>query len=200
MKIHTLFATSALAAFALATPIEYADALDRRQAGTTVIPACATATGTATPVAPSTIASATAGCVGVVTFGQNTIRNDIVDGVCKPFTLIFARGTSENMNMGNLVGPPFVLALEQAFGGSQNVAVQGVNNYPADVAGFCAGGSSTGSANMAQVLLILFFLTAMTRLLTTVITADRANRNPMPKHQTLHLGLQPRRAGGPQRC
>ena len=35
--------------------------------------------------------------------------------------------------------------------GPGNVAVQGVNNYPADVNGFNAGGSATGSQNAASV-------------------------------------------------
>ena len=32
------------------------------------------------------------------------------------------------------------------------MAVQGVNNYPADIAGFEAGGSATGSQNLAQLI------------------------------------------------
>lgn len=35
--------------------------------------------------------------------------------------------------------------------GAGNVAVQGVNNYPADVNGFFMGGSATGSQNAASV-------------------------------------------------
>lgn len=71
--------------------------------------------------------------------------------MCKAFTLIFARGTTENGNIGDIVGPPFVAALNSMLGSSQ-VAVQGVNNYPADIAGFEAGGSATGSQNMAQLI------------------------------------------------
>jgi hypothetical protein len=55
--------------------------------------------------------------------------------------------------MGGLVGPPFEQALESMLGSAQ-VAVQGVNNSPADVAGFLAGGSATRSQNMAQVRLL----------------------------------------------
>lgn len=58
--------------------------------------------------------------------------------------------TLESGNIGGLVGPPFVAALKAKLGAS-NVAVQGVNNYPADILGFLAGGSATGSANMASV-------------------------------------------------
>lgn len=69
---------------------------------------------------------------------------------CKEFTLIFARGTGEDPNLGNLVGPPFVYALNATFG-TANVAVQGVNNYPATDATYCGGGSLTGSQNLASV-------------------------------------------------
>ena len=53
--------------------------------------------------------------------------------------------------MGGIVGPPFVDALVSMLGES-NVAVQGVNNYPADVAGFQAGGSATGSQDAADLI------------------------------------------------
>jgi cutinase len=90
-----------------------------------------------------------AGCANINLAGET--RNDITSGLpCKNFTLIFARGTFENGNIGGLVGPPFVTALVSMLGSSR-VAVQGVNNYPANVAGFLAGGSTTGSADMAQV-------------------------------------------------
>jgi hypothetical protein len=92
------------------------------------------------------------GCADVILAGET--RNDIVDGLpCKNFTLIFARGAFETGNVGGLVGPPFEQALESMLG-SAEVAVQGVNHYPADVAGFLAGGSATGSQNMAQVRLL----------------------------------------------
>ncbi|KAI9708040.1 MAG: hypothetical protein M1820_004244 [Bogoriella megaspora] len=136
------------------TPAAVADyqALEER-AGTTPTPtgtAC-TATTSPAPVSPSLIAQAVAGCVGVLPAGTNDTRNDIVNGVCKPFTLIFARGTSEDPNLGNLVGPPFIYALNATFG-TKNVAVQGVNNYPASVPEFCIGGSPSGSQNLAQLI------------------------------------------------
>lgn len=53
-------------------------------------------------------------------------QNDLVNGVCKPVTILFARGTTEPGNMGNLTGPPFVQAVGQAMG-ADNVAVQGVD-------------------------------------------------------------------------
>lgn len=79
--------------------------------------------------------------------------NDVIDGVCKPVTYIFARGTTELGNMGSTVGPALQRALESAFG-SNNVATQGVT-YPADVAGAISGalnpGSAQGSRTMASL-------------------------------------------------
>ena len=117
-----------------------------------VLPRATTTTAVATLTAGATsipTAAIPASCTNIDLAGET--RNDITSGLpCKNFTLIFARGTFESGNIGGIVGPPFVDALVSMLGSAQ-VAVQGVNNYPADVAGFDAGGSATGSANMAQV-------------------------------------------------
>lgn len=76
--------------------------------------------------------------------------NDVIDGVCKPVTYIFARGTTELGNMGSTVGPALQRALESAFGGN-NVATQGVT-YPADVAGAISGALNPGSAQGARTM------------------------------------------------
>lgn len=73
-------------------------------------------------------------------------RNDLINGACAEVTVIFARGTTEAGNVGSIAGPPFFGALEDEFSEAQ-VAIQGVD-YPADVAGFLAGGSSAGAATM----------------------------------------------------
>lgn len=86
------------------------------------------------------IEKAVAGCDGVTLKG--VVKNDIIDGICKPVTLLFARGTGETGNIGELVGPPFALALEKEFG-KGNVAVQGVNDYSATTTQFCEGGMLT---------------------------------------------------------
>lgn len=70
---------------------------------------------------------------------------------CKAMTVIFARGTTEQGNVGTLAGPPFFQALSTMVGGDANLAVQGVN-YPADIPGFLAGGDKQGSATMAQLV------------------------------------------------
>ena len=77
-------------------------------------------------------------------------QNDLRNGVCKPLTILFARGTTEGGNVGTLAGPPFFEAVGQAMG-ADNVAVQGID-YPADIQGFLAGGDAGGSALMAQMV------------------------------------------------
>nr|POE95407.1 cutinase [Quercus suber] len=77
-------------------------------------------------------------------------ENQLTDGTaCRAVTIIFARGTFESGNVGSLTGPPFFQAVANLLG-SSSVAVQGVA-YPADVAGFEAGGDATGSALMAKL-------------------------------------------------
>lgn len=74
-------------------------------------------------------------------------RNDL-SGVCKPITVIYARGTGESGNVGSVAGPPFFSALDSAFGAG-NVAVQGVD-YAATAAGF--GGDPAGNSKMAGLV------------------------------------------------
>ncbi|KFY07955.1 hypothetical protein V492_06679 [Pseudogymnoascus sp. VKM F-4246] len=78
-------------------------------------------------------------------------RNDLTDGsACKAVTVIFARGTTESGNVGAFAGPPFFSALATAIG-TDNLAVQGVD-YPADIAGFLAGGDAAGSKLMGELV------------------------------------------------
>ncbi|KAF3314741.1 hypothetical protein TWF173_004551 [Orbilia oligospora] len=84
---------------------------------------------------------------------SRTTRNDLQNGsACKPFTLIFARGTTEVGNLGTVVGPPLISALGRVLpGGANSLAIQGVN-YPANVAGFAVGGDRAGSRDMAALV------------------------------------------------
>lgn len=83
---------------------------------------------------------------------SSSTQNDVTNGGgCKAMTVLFARGTTEAGNMGTIAGPPFVSAVGQMMGGAANVAVQGIE-YPANVAGFLAGGDRRGSALMAQMV------------------------------------------------
>lgn len=65
-------------------------------------------------------------------------------------TVIYARGTTEQGNVGSVAGPPFFDALD-AMMGAGNVKVQGVK-YPADIAGFLAGGDAGGTGTMASMV------------------------------------------------
>lgn len=79
-----------------------------------------------------------------------TTRNDLIDGECKEVTVIFARGTTEAGNVGSIAGPPFFDALDDVLGRG-TVAIQGVD-YPADIAGYLAGGSREGARTMAGLV------------------------------------------------
>ncbi|KAL1630591.1 putative cutinase precursor [Diplodia seriata] len=80
--------------------------------------------------------------------GSSSTSNDVTDGVCKPVTYIFARGTTETGNMGTTVGPALQQKLESALG-ADKLATQGVN-YAADVAGTVVGSVSPGQAEGSQ--------------------------------------------------
>lgn len=77
----------------------------------------------------------------------STTRNEL--GQCAPITVIFARGTVEPGNVGDLAGPQLFNALDILYGDS-NVAVQGVN-YPATIAGYLGGGDVGGAATLAAL-------------------------------------------------
>lgn len=77
---------------------------------------------------------------------QQTTYNDL-RGTCKPYTILFARGTTEPGNVGILVGPPFIEALKAKVG-KKLLAIQGVNSYDADVDGYLDGGDAGGIASM----------------------------------------------------
>jgi len=77
--------------------------------------------------------------------GEKTTYDDLSGG-CKPYTIVFARGTLELGNVGVLVGPPFFQALKDRLGAA-NVAVQGIK-YDADIDGYFEGGDPAGSIEM----------------------------------------------------
>jgi cutinase len=96
------------------------------------------------------------GLEGIVnTTGANATATNVNGTVtkaataCPDIAVLFARGTTEPGNMGFLTGPPFTTALQNYANGS-SIAIQGID-YPADVAGFKAGGSSLGATTMADL-------------------------------------------------
>lgn len=65
-------------------------------------------------------------------------------------TLIYARGTNEDGNVGTVAGPPWFTRLRAALGTSL-INVQGVT-YSATVAGYLAGGDAAGSTEMLRLI------------------------------------------------
>lgn len=61
---------------------------------------------------------------------SSNTANDVTNNTpCKGVTIIFARGTGERGNIGSVIGPPLLKALQSKL--PNNVAFQGVP-YPAD--------------------------------------------------------------------
>ena len=84
-----------------------------------------------------------------------TVANDLLDGVCKPVTLIYARATNEPGNIGNF-GQQLIASMNETLGAS-NLAVQGVD-YPADDNGAVTGiigGINPASTQGAQTQAVL---------------------------------------------
>lgn len=76
--------------------------------------------------------------------GGATTRSDLVDGKCGSVMVVFARGTTETGNVGQVAGPPFFDALAAK---APDLAVQGVD-YAASVGGIIQGGDKAGTATM----------------------------------------------------
>ncbi|OHF01479.1 cutinase [Colletotrichum orchidophilum] len=85
------------------------------------------------------------------TTGMPLLGNTTRAVTCPDVAVLYARGTNEPGNVGFLTGPPFFDALRTYMNGTGSIAIQGVNSYPAQPAGFFAGGSATGAAFAAQV-------------------------------------------------
>ena len=76
--------------------------------------------------------------------GSGTTRNDLVGGKCGHAVVVFARGTTEAGNVGQVAGPPFFDALAARV---PELTVQGVD-YPAGVGGIVEGGDKAGTSKM----------------------------------------------------
>lgn len=87
-------------------------------------------------------------------YGADTY-NQLTDGTaCRPVTVIYARGTTQEGNVGSAdsEGPTFFNALAKALsGGTSSLAIQGVT-YPANVFGFLAGGDANGATTMFNLI------------------------------------------------
>jgi cutinase len=69
----------------------------------------------------------------VIARQDSTTENGLTADSCKALTVIFARGTNEPGNVGDIAGPPFFSALRSDLGTDQ-VTVQGVD-YGATIFG-----------------------------------------------------------------
>ena len=80
--------------------------------------------------------------------------NQLTDGTaCRAVTVIYARGTTQEGNVGSAdsEGPTFFNALASRLGGTSRLAIQGVT-YPADIFGFLAGGDANGATTMFNLI------------------------------------------------
>ncbi|QSZ35346.1 hypothetical protein DSL72_008216 [Monilinia vaccinii-corymbosi] len=76
-------------------------------------------------------------------------ENGLSTDACKPVIVIFARGTTEEGNIGLRVGPPLIASLRSALT-TAKVTMQGVD-YSANVLGYLAGGDNAGSETLANL-------------------------------------------------
>lgn len=99
------------------------------------------------------------------TTGYDTTSNQLTDGTpCRATTVIYARGTTQDGNIGAAgdVGPDLFNNLSSIIGASK-LAVQGVD-YPATIAGYLAqlaGDNGTGGQTMADLVTRVSFLLRM---------------------------------------
>ncbi|CAF9934043.1 MAG: hypothetical protein HETSPECPRED_009085 [Heterodermia speciosa] len=75
--------------------------------------------------------------------GSNTANDVTNKAACKAITVIFARGTGESGNIGSVIGPPLLKALQSKVGAGK-VAYQGVP-YAASAAGNAQQGGNGGA-------------------------------------------------------
>lgn len=66
---------------------------------------------------------------------------------CADVTILFARGTDDPGNVGLMTGPAFFDAVKGQLK-DKSLAVQGTNNYGANIDGFLKGGDKNGSQQL----------------------------------------------------
>lgn len=116
--------------------------------------------------------------------------NQLTDGTaCRRVTVIYARGTTQEGNVGSAdsEGPTFFNALASRLGGANQLAIQGVT-YPADIFGFLAGGDAKGATTMFNLINQVRTSTRAEQIVTNTSTGYQQ----VPLHQDRGLRLQPR--------
>lgn len=86
-------------------------------------------------------------------YGADTYNQLTDSTACRDVTVIYARGTTQEGNVGSpdSEGPTFFNALASRLGGTSRLAIQGVT-YPANVFGFLAGGDANGANTMFNLI------------------------------------------------
>ncbi|KAF1364197.1 cutinase-domain-containing protein [Lizonia empirigonia] len=85
---------------------------------------------------------------------SSSTYNQLTDGTaCRAISVIYARGTSQQGNVGDAaaVGPLFFNQIASRVGGTSKLAIQGVT-YSASVLGFLQGGDAAGSTTMTNLI------------------------------------------------
>jgi len=90
----------------------------------------------------------------VLTARVSSRSNDFINAGCAPIIMIFARGSTEDGNMGTVCGPQTGQALKDIFGAA-NVAVQGVEYLASISTNFLPGGADPAGVAEMQLLISL---------------------------------------------
>ncbi|KAF2125341.1 carbohydrate esterase family 5 protein [Dothidotthia symphoricarpi CBS 119687] len=114
--------------------------------------------------------------------GGGTTENGVTNNnCCTDITVIFARGTGEQGNVGYVAGPPMFKSLRTKLGASR-VTIQGVD-YPASSAGNSNQGAD-GGPKMAQLV-----ATALKQCPKTKVVVSGYSQGGMVVHNAFKNGL-----------
>jgi hypothetical protein len=103
--------------------------------------------------------------------------------------------------VGILTGPPFFAEIAAYMNGTGKLAIQGVD-YPAEISGFLAGGSTIGATTMYSPPLFNLFTHCTTNLPPTDISKGgtcKLHARQLPQHAPNPQRLFPRRRARPSR-
>lgn len=130
---------------------------------------------------------------------SSSTYNQLTDGTaCRAISVIYARGTSQQGNVGDAaaVGPLFFNQIASRVGGTSKLAIQGVT-YSASVLGFLQGGDAAGSTTMTNLI------SSVSPARGSAVERERANTiadsHQVSIHQDCARGLQSGCAARPQR-
>ncbi|KAH6695861.1 cutinase [Leptodontidium sp. MPI-SDFR-AT-0119] len=146
MKTSTILSALPILGLATALPYIHARDIDSESSNTTM---------------SSTISLQQAAAMGQIETLNSLVALDApadpinengLSGACKAVTVLFAKGTGENGNMGDgsSPGPAWVAAIRASLG-TDKVTVQGID-YDASVLGYLLGGSPSGTTTYLNTI------------------------------------------------